>query len=360
MPEDDVKKSWDEFVEGLRRAGDLMDEYTKDLGPVERADGFRAITRMLAANLEKLEGDRLRPEVVRDNTANHKWFMDNPDGVYFSVTVDPGESYLLTGELGEAVHTSITAYKGAGAWHDTGSSSAITDEELAVDEVGRFALTISPKRPAAGDWLELKPGAKLVWIRQFFDDVGNERHGGFTVENLNPAAAPPIIEPGKFGHRLSLLGKMTAQIVNLTLMEAKREAGRGSYARVWEEMQGGAVYTSSDIAYMRGAWSLAADEALVLEGELVEATHWNVVLYSRYLNSIEHRWRRASLTGKRIVAGPDGGYRIVIAAEDPGVPNWLDTEGRSFGMFAIRWLLPMTAPELPLARVVKLDELKGV
>jgi hypothetical protein len=30
-------------------------------------------------------------------------------------------------------------------------------------------------------------------------------------------------------------------------------------------------------------------------------------------------------------------YRFVISAEDPGVPNWLDTEGHNRGLMFMRW-----------------------
>ena len=37
--------------------------------------------------------------------------------------------------------------------------------------------------------------------------------------------------------------------------------------------------------------------------------------------------RQVSLNRKQTKPEPDGSFRIVVAAEDPGVPNWLDTEG---------------------------------
>jgi hypothetical protein len=62
-----------------------------------------------------------------------------------------------------------------------------------------------------------------------------------------------------------------------------------------------------------------------------------------------------SLTGARL-AQRGGRYRLVLAAEDPGVPGWLDTEGRPFGLFVLRWLRPARPPELPDVRVLPLAE----
>ena len=37
--------------------------------------------------------------------------------------------------------------------------------------------------------------------------------------------------------------------------------------------------------------------------------------------------RQSSLNGHQAVLDPDGVFRAVISARDPGVPNWLDTGG---------------------------------
>jgi hypothetical protein len=48
----------------------------------------------------------------------------------------------------------------------------------------------------------------------------------------------------------------------------------------------------------------------------------------------------------------------VIAHRDPGVPNWLDTEGRPFGLVFWRYMLPEGEIETPRAEVVKLGDLR--
>jgi hypothetical protein len=49
----------------------------------------------------------------------------------------------------------------------------------------------------------------------------------------------------------------------------------------------------------------------------------------------------------------------VIAHEDPGVPNWIDTEKRSFGMVFWRFFLPEGDIETPQARVVRFADLRS-
>jgi hypothetical protein len=120
-------------------------------------------------------------------------------------------------------------------------------------------------------------------------------------------------------------------------------------------MTGGAVYTEPGIFYLRGGWQLEDGEALVIEGEAPRCRYWNILLYSRFLNSLDHRHRRVSATGvtARVV---DGRYRFVLAARDPRMASadWLDTEGRPFGIAVMRFLQPDSEPKLPAVRKVRL------
>ncbi len=49
---------------------------------------------------------------------------------------------------------------------------------------------------------------------------------------------------------------------------------------------------------------------------------------------------------------------MVVAHQDPGVHNWLDTEGRREGLVTYRWVFSSSAPA-PKSRVVKLAELRA-
>ena len=55
--------------------------------------------------------------------------------------------------------------------------------------------------------------------------------------------------------------------------------------------------------------------------------------------------------------GMSGAADIVVAAEDPGVQNWLDTEGRATGMVSYRWVFTDDAPS-PTSTVVPVAELR--
>lgn len=66
--------------------------------------------------------------------------------------------------------------------------------------------------------------------------------------------------------------------------------------------------------------------------------------------------RQVGLNRKQTKLESDGSFRMVIAHSDPGVPNWLDSEGRLFGIVFWRFFLPEGDIETPRAKVVPLAE----
>ena len=113
-----------------------------------------------------------------------------------------------------------------------------------------------------------------------------------------------------------------------------------------------------DIYYAMGPFVLGPGEALVMEGTLPEGRFANVILWNRHLQTLEYRHRTTSLNDAQMVLGPDRAYRVVVAAEDPGVDNWLDTEGRPVGTVFWRFLLPESAPGRSECSVVPITGLR--
>lgn len=353
METDSVKQAWHNFMSGLGNAEAIIDQYTKELGPEARADGYRALARALASNINKVEADPVYPMPIHINQPNHKWFLDNPDGYYLYMLVDPGHTYRLTGFLGDACYTSFTIYQGRGESLSTKETAKITADQLQTGPGNSFELIIGGNDRSGPNHLPVSEESGLFWIRQLFNDVNKERHGHFRIENISCATLPPVIQTDDFCNGVSRLGATLTIIATMIQMAYKMQTDKHPYnqIRVWSEMQGGAMFTSDDIHYQIGSWKLGPDEVLELNGVLPDCLHWNIVLYSRFLNSLEHQYRRTSLTGGQLKLDENRNYKITIGHKTDDQVNGLDTEGRETGLYVIRAVGIKDAPALPAAIV---------
>ena len=65
-----------------------------------------------------------------------------------------------------------------------------------------------------------------------------------------------------------------------------------------------------------------------------------MVLFNRFLQTFNYEERGISLNRAQTVQGEDGSFEMIVAHRDPGRPNWLDTEGRPYGIMFWRFQLP--------------------
>ena len=83
-----------------------------------------------------------------------------------------------------------------------------------------------------------------------------------------------------------------------------------------------------------------------------------MALLNFWFETLDHANHQSCLNGHQIEVDGDGRFRVVISQTDPGVPNWLDTAGRSNGLIQYRWAWTNNEPE-PECRVVSLEELRS-
>jgi hypothetical protein len=76
------------------------------------------------------------------------------------------------------------------------------------------------------------------------------------------------------------------------------------------------------------------------------------------MQSLDYRSHRVSLNGSQVALNADGSFRVVVAHQDPGIPNWLQTAGYREGVCFCRWLQADSMPEQPASTVVPLASLR--
>ena len=113
-----------------------------------------------------------------------------------------------------------------------------------------------------------------------------------------------------------------------------------------------------DAAYSMAPYLLGPDDALVMRARWPECRCANVMLWNRHMQTYDYVHRPVSLNRTQMHLDPDGSFRVVVAHRDPGVPNWIDTEGRPFGLVFWRFMLPQGPIETPQAEVVPVDSVR--
>jgi hypothetical protein len=86
--------------------------------------------------------------------------------------------------------------------------------------------------------------------------------------------------------------------------------------------------------------------------------YWSLILTNDLYETTDWANNQASLNDAQAHVDGDGWFRAVVAARDPGVPNWLDTAGYPSGAIQGRWFDASSAP-IPQVRKVQVANVRS-
>src|SRR5262245_49341087 len=331
-------------------------------------DGVRTVANMLEGGLTLMfESDPERPFFRPIVTRTRKMLGDNPDALYYTAPVRADRAYRVTGNLAGSVYLSFTVETDtADGGYSSQTAGVLRDRDFDIDGDGNFELFFGGEARDR-NWLELPPGASEVIVRCYFEEAlpaaaDPNRRVPLVIESLTPVGPPA---PGDESVAAGL--RRAAKFLRSRTLEQPKTGEREQPSWVsttpnvfpQPELPGNFAFAAADAAYSMAPYVLGPEEALVITGRWPECQFANVALWNRYLQTFDYAHRTVSRNRANTTLEPDGSFRMVIAHEDPGVPNWIDTEGRSFGMVFWRFFLPEGEIETPRASVVKLVDLRG-
>lgn len=284
----------------------------------------------------------------------------NPDDTYFRTPVDEHGTYRLTGERGSVRLLTLTlGEETIGMTEKPGGQTAEydLDQTIRYEADGRFEVLLCNERPKGfdGNWLHLPPNSRSALIRQRSYDWGNEKDARIAIERLDVSALKPRPNLAEMEDKLTKLAEYAERHSRQWLQYQNQIRTKGLINKVehhgFTELGGVRVQV-----YWWGMFEIAPDEALILETDIPDnAPYWNIQLNDQIWNTLEYVWRQSSLNGHQAKLDADGKFRAVIAPQDPGVPNWLDTVGRTQGTLVGRWYRCATNPVPALTRVKLAD-----
>jgi hypothetical protein len=353
---------WDAFCDALRETQRRVGADGAPDAPRDRAEGYRHLTRFLAAGIAQCvaNADPDHPVFCRMIDPSMPWGLDNPDTHYLYAPVRAGARYRISGRRGSAHHIDLQVNFGhfsQGEIASWGTLDSIDGFGLATGAEGAFELTLT-EEAGSGNHLRLAPNAEFVLVRETFADWERERPADLLIERED--AEWPIPPPDE--------RQLAARIARLRDWLEKGGA-------LWDRMSRGllsmppntlVVHRAADAgeragmrgqAYGMGNFQCRPDEAVIVEMRPPRCHHWSLSLANFWWEAVEYLSRQSSLNQHQTRLDADGCARAVIAHADPGVPNWLDPAGSARGTLAARFLLADELPALTL-RVVPLARLR--
>jgi hypothetical protein len=365
-------EAFDELIAALQeiRDGYVLNEarFTQGIDVVE---GFRYVTQVIAGAQELfMESDPEHPQMRLIVSPARKLQGDNPDSIYHFTRIRGDRSYRVYGIRGEEAYISFTVHAEAADGGFNGRILAdVNDSQFEFAADGSYEIVFSAE-PHDGNWVQLDPDAHMIITRSYFNRVRSAQTDPTVavrmgIEALGDVPPPPPLDDETFAARMregiaflrqTTVGQpLPGQGVSVPFVsEVPNSVGTPWCFRNAGVDAAGAV----DIFYSSGRWDLAPGEAMVMRGTIPKCRFTNVMLWNKHMQTLEYVDRRSSLNTEQIVYEPDGSYTIVVADEDPGVPNWLDTGGHRTGTIFWRYLLPDEDPTVAECETVPVSSLR--
>jgi Protein of unknown function (DUF1214) len=334
----------------------------------DTADCIRSVMHTLEGALALMfETDPERPFFRPIVTRTRKMLGDNPDAIYYTAPVRADRAYRVRGNTAGAVYLSFTVelHDDEGGY-STQTSGVLRDSDFDIDANGDFELVFGgPARDR--NWLALPPGAGEIVVRCYFEEpfpaaADPTRVVPLHVDPLD-ATGPP--DPWSDASVAAGIRRVTNFVRGRTLEQPKMgERVQPEWVSTTPnrfnkpDHPGELGFSAFDAVYAMAPYLLGPDEALVVTGRWPNGRFANVALWNRFLQTFDYAHRPVSRNRANTTLEADGSFRLVVAHEDPGVPNWIDTEGRPFGMMFFRFFLPEEEVETPQCEVVPFADLR--
>lgn len=335
------------------------------MSPADVAEGNRYLLHaLLQALMLELESDPVHPWLQEIVTPWVKLGGDNADAIYHTTPVDASRAYRIVGNTAGAVYTSVTIEAGGKRGGYAGRiAGVINDTSYDVDWDGTFEVYVGgPER--LRNWIALPADASRISVRHYFEDdppaasVMDKRIPLF-IEVLNPGPPPKSPNDASIAAAITRVDRHFRSRTIDQPMPDPLPTWLSLTPNHFEapSKPGTMAYAAHDAAYTQAPWAIGPDEALILTGRWPEGRFGNVTIWNRYIQSFDYRSRNISLNRKQTVLEPDGTFKMILAHRDPGLPNWLDTAGRTSGTLFWRFMLPEGEIETPRAQVVKFKDI---
>jgi hypothetical protein len=259
----------------------------------------------------------------------------NPDFIYAWVWLDGACTYRITGCRNDSLWGSFQTM--SEFWGDPKqrqlSELPFDDMDIAAD--GTFEIWVSAE-PRKGNWIPLDANSEnnYIFLRRTVVDWAGEKPAEVHIEFVDGDRGTLHMDQATLARRIARAGEMLKNATSMfsvgLIGNAIDKVGMNNILCVnGRANRDDGYHPGAD--YLWGAFALNEAEALIIEIEWTGPKYWGFHLTDIWLQVTDYVFHQSSLNVAQARVDRDGKYRFVISAEDPGVPNWLDPVGNSYG-----------------------------
>jgi len=349
-----LKAAWDLFCERLKQAGDKAYKDANPADPLLRADAYRFLTQNLgqAFPLALETKDPAYPMIHYFTHPTMKLGGDVSDFTYRQAWISGDYTYRITGKRGTARWFNLTVQgpkpdKIPGtdfpSLHEPFGDIPecnILGHQIETDADGNFELFIGGEARDK-NWLPTTPGSRKLFIREAFDAWG-ETPTTLTIERVGMDAPRPLPGADRMAEAMEWAGDFVTGVMRDWPEHSWMTSGGVCDPNQLNTFPGASANTADDAKRGRMAahmiWQLQSDEALIVEMDMHDG-FWIFGMGSVFVGSMDFLYRTTSYTPARTKVDSDNVVRFVLSHDDPGVHNWLDSQGFSDGNLTYRNLM---------------------
>lgn len=351
---------WSDYMAILNKSDQLLDKLAGSDNQANRQRLYQLLAKSLATGFFSSFDDPNYPDFVPAVNTLLNTVGANPDFIYGYTKVDGTGVYRLSGFRGEGLFLLFDLVAGGFGVGDTfGPSVGMLDiDEFTLGKKGEFDILLSAQRPQgySGDWYKMDAATKTINVRQASYHWGVDIEARIAIERTDINHQRKSLDEQAIAKRLEALMAYPQFYTGFSLGFINQLREKGLVNKLEHDDWAGKGGVEGQ-HYYQGLFELQPGHVLVLETELPETVrYWNIQLTDNLWNSIDWMNHQSSLNAAQAVIDTDGRFRAVIASQDPGVANWLDTGGFAEGTLMLRWTGASSGP-VPTLRSVPLSEL---
>ncbi len=353
------EKIWIDFCDQLKSAGKVLLREELGASAFDRAEGLRYLARIARSGLDtfpELTGPK--HPVFRGQPDLVKMGLDNPDNYYVGASINAKYDYRIWGKRGSIHFLGFAALAQNFAKRDriSGGGGHLNDADMQIDADGNFEV-IASQRPQSGNWLKLAEDSSQIMARQTFLRRQQELAAQLHIECLQADGVPGALDPARMAGQLQYSAMHVAGCVqwfaDWVVDMGERAPLNGFYLPSAERHR--AVSGDPQVRIYLGHWRLRAEQAMIITLRPPACDYWNFQLANIWAESLDYRFQRVHINSAEAEAAADGSVRLVVAAGDPGCPNWISTAHHDHGIMGVRWVRAKSHPE-PVCETVALSE----